>query len=74
MTILPVQAESRGLSALSSLHMPFLPADSECARGLPHQTPRPQERAGTARGTERVNSPAPCSGRYGAGCAKTQCR
>lgn len=53
------QAESRGLSAFDRLRMTIMPADSERARGLPRQTPRPQERAGTARGTERVNSPAP---------------
>lgn len=62
MTILPVQAESRGLSALSSLHMTNMPADSECARGLFRESPRPQERAGTVRGTERVISPAHCIG------------
>src|SRR3546814_1404177 len=35
-----------------------MPADSVRVGGLACQTPRPQERAGTARGTERVISPA----------------
>ncbi len=38
-------------------------AGSERVRGLCGETPRPQECAGTANGTERVASPAP---RFGA--------
>lgn len=47
-----------GTCRLSSPAREIIPADSVRARGLPHQTPRPQERAGTVRGTERVISPA----------------
>lgn len=43
---------------LSSPAHDIMPADSVRARGRPRQTRRPQERAGTARGTERVISPA----------------
>lgn len=37
-------------------------AESECVRGHPRHKPRPQERAGAARGTERVNCSAPLLG------------
>lgn len=56
------QAERRGLSAFRPARR-FRSAGSECVRGPCGETPRPQECAGTAHGTERVASPAP---RFGA--------
>ena len=49
MTDLPVQAESRGLSAFCSLHMTIMPADSECARGLLGRAPHPASTSPDAR-------------------------
>ena len=47
-----------GACRLSSPAHDIMPADSVRVRGLFRQTSRPQERAGTVRGTERVISPA----------------
>ncbi len=54
-----------GACRLSSPAHEIMPADSVRARGLPRQTSRPQERAGTARGTERVISPAQLGALWG---------
>ncbi len=52
-----------GACRLSQPALRFMSAGSECVRGPCGETPRPQECAGTAHGTERVASPAP---RFGA--------
>jgi hypothetical protein len=48
-TDLLVQAESRGPSAFSSLHLDLLPADSERVRGPSHQNAAPCEHVAVAR-------------------------
>jgi hypothetical protein len=52
-----VQAESRDLSAFSSLLMPNQAADSECARGLSRETSRPQGACPSTGRKERVIRP-----------------
>ena len=51
-----------GVCRLSRSAHATMTADSECVRGPLRQTPRPQECAGTAHGTERVTSLAPRPG------------
>ena len=61
-----VQAESRDLSAFSSLHLDLVPAGSVRARGPSRQAPHPASTSPGARKQSASSAPLIVLGRYGA--------